>query len=109
MSMPEGDPICKRGRELLPGRRPSTTRTYEHKGAHFTMTDSTYPDDRIGEVFLNAARANSTLDAIISDAAIAISLALQFGCPLEQIRRALKRDIRGTASSPIGAALDLLP
>jgi hypothetical protein len=73
------------------------------------MTDSTYPDDRVGEVFLNAARANSALDAIISDAAIAISLALQFGCPLEQIRRALKRDARGMASSPIGAALDLLP
>jgi hypothetical protein len=34
------------------------------------------------------------------------SLALQFGCPLETIKHALKRDGQGTAASPIGAALD---
>lgn len=50
----------------------------------------------------------TALDAIISDAAIAISLALQFGCPLNTIRHALKRDSQGIAASPIGAALDLI-
>jgi ribonucleoside-diphosphate reductase alpha chain len=43
-----------------------------------------------------------------SDAAIAASLALQFGCPAEVLRRALKRDGQGKASSPLGVALDRL-
>ena len=45
----------------------------------------------------------------MSDAAILASLALQYGCPLDDIRHALKRDIRGEASSPIGEALDKIP
>ncbi len=42
------------------------------------------------------------------DAAVVCSLALQHGVPLETIRRALMRDSRGNASSPLGAALDLI-
>ena len=51
-----------------------------------------YPDGRLGEIFLNADRANSLLDFLMSDAAILASLALQHGCPLDEIRHALKRD-----------------
>jgi hypothetical protein len=46
---------------------------------------------------------------LASDAAIAVSLALQHGAPLDEIRHALKRDARGNAAGPIGAALDLVP
>jgi len=70
------------------------------------MTVGYYPNGRLGEVFLNADRANSLLDFLMSDAAILASLALQHGCPLDEIRHALKRDVRGLAASPIGAALD---
>jgi hypothetical protein len=35
-------------------------------------------------------------------------LALQFGMPLETLRPAVLRDPDGTASSPLGAALDLV-
>jgi hypothetical protein len=42
-----------------------------------------------------------------SDAAIAASLALQYGCPAEVLRGALSRDSDGVASSPLGVALDL--
>ena len=38
---------------------------------------------------------------------IAASLALQFGCPLETLQRALLRDAHGNASTPLGASLDL--
>jgi hypothetical protein len=81
----------------------------EHRGLHSCMTVGHYSTGEVGEIFLNAERADSLLDALMSDAAIAISLALQFGCPLESIRHALKRDGRGIAASPIGAALDLIP
>jgi ribonucleoside-diphosphate reductase alpha chain len=43
-----------------------------------------------------------------SDAAIAASLSLQFGCPAEVLRKALKRDGQGRALSPLGVALDQL-
>jgi hypothetical protein len=42
------------------------------------------------------------------DAAVVCSLALQHGVPLQTIRRALMRDARGRASSPLGVALDQL-
>jgi hypothetical protein len=43
-----------------------------------------------------------------SDAAVVASIALQYGVPLEVIRHALMRDVRGRASGPLGAVLDLL-
>jgi hypothetical protein len=42
------------------------------------------------------------------DAAVAASLALQFGCPLEILRRALLRDSQGRPSTPLGAAIDAI-
>ena len=102
MSLPQ--PIPARNR--LPNRRAAETTTLEHGGASFTMTVGRYDDGRPGELFVNAAHANSALDAIVSDAAIAVSFALQHGCKLDDISRAMKRNSAGTVSSPIGAALD---
>jgi hypothetical protein len=42
------------------------------------------------------------------DAAIAASLALQYGCPVETLRKALCRDVRGNATGPLGVAIDML-
>ena len=47
-------------------------------------------------------------DANARDAAVAASLALQFGCPLETLQRAVLRDENGNASTPLGAAIDLI-
>lgn len=93
-------------RDRLPNRRSAISTSFERDGARFGMTIGHYPDGRVGEVFLGADRANSLLDFLMSDAAILASLALQYGAPLDEIRHALKRDTRGTAASPIGAALD---
>jgi hypothetical protein len=96
-------------RDRLPNRRQAINTSFERDGARFEMTAGYYPDGRAGEIFLSADRANSLLDFLMSDAAILASLALQYGCPLDDIRHALKRDIRGEASSPIGEALDKIP
>jgi len=93
-------------RQRLPNRRPAISTSFERDGARFEMTAGYYPDGRVGEIFLSADRANSLLDFLMSDAAILASLALQYGAPLDEIRHALKRDVRGEAASPIGAALD---
>ena len=105
-SKPESD---KPARERLANRRAAETLAFERDNLKYQMTTGLYPDGRIGEVFLNAEHANSLLDVLAHDAAILASLALQFGCPLEIIRHAIKRDSGGTAASPIGAALDLIP
>jgi hypothetical protein len=99
-------PAAKPERERLPDRRSAETISLKYSGANFTITAGRYDDGRLGEIFMNAAHANSALDAIISDAAIAVSFALQHGCDLDDIRRAMKRTAAGKASSPIGAALD---
>jgi hypothetical protein len=107
MDLNQGDSVYKAAvRDRLPDRRPAISTSFERDGARFEMTAGFYPDGRVGEVFVNADRANSLLDFLMSDAAILASLALQYGAPLDEIRHALKRDIRGQAASPIGAALD---
>ena len=112
MEISQTDPVDKpvpAVRDRLPNRRPAITSTFERDGARFEMTAGYYPDGRAGEIFLNADRANSLLDSLVHDAAILTSLALQYGAPVDEIRHALKRDAKGTAASPIGAALDLIP
>jgi len=42
------------------------------------------------------------------DAAVAASLLLQHGCPVDTLRRALMRNADGSASGPLAHALDLL-
>jgi hypothetical protein len=93
-------------RERLPNRRPNETQAFERDGINVKMTVGYTPDGQPGEIFLNADRANSMLDVLMSDAAIIASLALQHGVPLATIAHAIKRDKFGIASSPIGAALD---
>ena len=93
-------------RDRLPDRRSAISTSFERDGARFEMTAGFYADGRPGEIFLNADRANSLLDFLMSDAAILASLALQYGAPLDELRHALKRDSRGEAASPIGTALD---
>jgi hypothetical protein len=97
-----------RQRERLPNKRACETIAFERDNLHFCMTVGFYPGGRPGEIFLNAEHSNSLLDALTHDAAILASLALQHGCTLETIAHALKRDARGVAASPIGAAVDLI-
>jgi hypothetical protein len=109
MHINQPTPACKPARERLPNRRAAETIAFERDGSHYQMTVGYFEDGRIGEVFLSADRVDSFLDAMASDAAIAISLALQYGAPLDELRHALKRDSSGKASTPIGAALDKIP
>jgi ribonucleoside-diphosphate reductase alpha chain len=67
-----------------------------------------FDDGSISEIFLSNTKPSSQSDVNARDSAVAASLALQFGCPLETLRRALLRDARGVASSPLGVALDLI-
>jgi hypothetical protein len=109
MSYSQSTPADKPARTRLPNRRAAETIAFERDGSKYQMTVGRFPDGRIGEVFLNHDRGDSLLDVLTSDAAIITSIAMQYGAPLDEIRHALKRDIRGEAASPIGVALDKIP
>jgi hypothetical protein len=93
-------------RARLPDRRLAETFELEVSGLHYTCTVVRFPDGRVGEVFLQNHKPGSQSDFNARDAAVAASLALQFGCPLDVLQRALLRDARGNASTPLGVALD---
>jgi hypothetical protein len=95
-------------RERLPNRRASTTFELELAGLRYTATVSHFADGRPAELFLQNHKAGSQADANARDSAVAASLALQFGCPLETLRGAVLRDGAGRPSTPLGAALDRL-
>ena len=95
-------------RERLPNRRGSELFEVESFELPFTVGVSKYSDGRLAEVFITNHRATSAAGIMASDAAIAASLALQFGCPVDVLRRALSRDGNGKATSPLGLALDLI-
>jgi ribonucleoside-diphosphate reductase alpha chain len=98
----------KAARRRLPSRRGSVTFDLQAGGLHFTTTIGKFDDGSLGEVFIQNHKADSTAGIMASDAAIAASLALQFGCPVETLRKALCRDARGKATGPLGVALDML-
>jgi ribonucleoside-diphosphate reductase alpha chain len=95
-------------RERLDNRRASQTFAFQCGGMNYAATVSRFDDGRLAEIFLTNHKIGSDADAAARDSAVVCSIALQHGTPVETIRKALLRDARGVASSPLGMALDLL-
>jgi hypothetical protein len=95
-------------RERLPNRRQCESFEFRHAGLDFTLAAGFYPDGRIAEIFLSSHKPGSPIEAIVRDAAVTLSIALQFGVPIETIRQALTKDHDGSAATPLGAALDAI-
>src|SRR5262249_38796094 len=95
-------------RERLPNRRAHECLAFEHAGIRYVAGIGRFPDGRLAEVFLNGAKCGTDADTAAKAAAIVASLALQHGVPCDVIQRAVTRNRDGTASGPLGAALDLL-
>jgi hypothetical protein len=95
-------------RERLPSRRMHELLDFAHGGFKFTAGLGRFTDGRLAEVFLNAAKVGTAVEAQARDAAVVVSLALQHGCQVDAIKHALARNADGSAASPIGALLDIL-
>ena len=74
-----GQPIRRR----LPKSRPSRTTSFSVAGAEGYMTAGSYDDGTLGELFLKLGKQGSTLAGVMDAFSIAISIALQYGVPLE--------------------------
>ncbi|HYT29361.1 MAG TPA: vitamin B12-dependent ribonucleotide reductase [Actinomycetota bacterium] len=70
-------------RKRLPASRPARTTSFRVGDAEGYITAGEYPEDGIGEIFLKVAKQGSTLSGIMDAFAIAVSIALQYGVPLE--------------------------
>lgn len=94
-------------RRMLPARRPSETVKFRLDGRSFIATVGYFPDGKIGELFLVAGKAGSDADIAARDLGLAVSLALQFGCPIATLRAACAK--RGAGhDGPLGRLLDML-
>jgi hypothetical protein len=96
------------GRRRLHDRHECVGLDFELGGMAYHATVSRFPDGQPGEVFINAAKSDSTADIVARDSAVAVSLALQFGCPIDVLRLALMRDSRGGPSGPAAFVLDAI-
>jgi hypothetical protein len=95
-------------RERLPNRRSAETFQIQVAGLAYTCTIGRFPDGRLSELFLTNHRSGSDAGAAASDSAVVASIALQHGVPVDVIRKALMRDSRGQARTPLAAALDIV-
>jgi hypothetical protein len=97
-------------RRNLPQRRASVNFDIAFGGIDrkYQITAGFYSDGSIGEVFVNGGKSGQDAEAIARDGAILLSLALQYGAELANIKSAITRDEKGKPSSIIGAVVDQL-
>ena len=110
-------------RQRLPNRRPSHTEALEVDGQTFTATVGFDPKTgQPREVFISGGKQGSMLDALLGDAAVTISLALQHHISPTALAKSVARLPNGITSpadldrpqsgrrpaSLIGATLDLI-
>jgi ribonucleoside-diphosphate reductase alpha chain len=73
-----------RERERLPGRRKGYTQKATVGGHKVYLRTGEYDDGRLGEIFIDMHKEGAALRSFINNFAIAISLGLQYGVPLEE-------------------------
>lgn len=98
-------------RAILPTRRESDRIKFEFSGIKYYGTIGytvISGESRISEIFLQAGRIGSGIEAIARDTAVAASLALQYGCPVDVMRNAVTRLDDKSPAGPLGMFLDLV-
>jgi ribonucleoside-diphosphate reductase alpha chain len=73
-----------REREKLPSRRKGYTQKAVVGGHKIYLRTGEYDDGRLGEIFVDMHKEGAALRSLLNNFAIAISLGLQYGVPLEE-------------------------
>ena len=75
-------------RHRMPNTRESITHKFSIAGHEGYITAGTYPDGQVGEIFLtDVGKEGSTLRGMMNSFATSVSIALQYGVPLETLVR----------------------
>lgn len=75
--------IEKPARRRLPSKRNAEITSFTVSGAKGILMVGLYEDGKVGEIFIKMSKQGSTLAGIMDGLAIAISMGLQYGVPLE--------------------------
>ena len=95
-------PEVKPKRERMPETRDAITHHFEIMGEDGYITLGRFPDGRIGEIFVSMQKQGSTVQGLLHSWSIAISMALQYGAPLDDIIR----KYRGMKFDPSGFTIN---
>src|ERR1700694_1802483 len=104
---------CWCGRDLLlrtelANRRGGYNFEFVHEGLKYSASVREHNGKPL-EVFLNCSKIDSASDLVARDAAIVLSIMLQYGIPISVLAAsALGKNADGTASLPIGKLVEIL-
>ncbi|MEX0752848.1 MAG: vitamin B12-dependent ribonucleotide reductase, partial [Xanthobacteraceae bacterium] len=76
--------VVMRERDKLPDRRKGYTQKAVVGGHKVYLRTGEYEDGRIGEIFIDMHKEGAALRSLLNNFAIAVSLGLQYGVPLEE-------------------------
>ncbi len=74
----------RRGRERLPQRRKGYTQKAVVGGHKVYLRTGEYEDGRVGEIFVDMHKEGAAFRSLMNNFAIAISIGLQYGVPLDE-------------------------
>ncbi len=76
--------VVMRERERMPDRRKGYTQKAVVGGHKVYLRTGEYDDGRIGEIFIDMHKEGAALRSLLNNFAIAVSLGLQYGVPLDE-------------------------
>jgi ribonucleoside-diphosphate reductase alpha chain len=76
--------VVMREREKLPDRRKGYTQKAVVGGHKVYLRTGEYDDGRLGEIFIDMHKEGAALRSLLNNFAIAVSLGLQYGVPLDE-------------------------
>jgi ribonucleoside-diphosphate reductase alpha chain len=76
--------VREREREKIPGRRKGYTQKAVVGGHKVYLRTGEYDDGRLGEIFIDMHKEGAAFRSLMNNFAIAISLGLQYGVPLDE-------------------------
>jgi hypothetical protein len=96
-------------RSVLPTRRLTENFEFIVGSTLFTASVGRVgPRAQVREVFINSSKIDSDVDLTMRDAAVVLSIALQYGITAREMAKSMGRNPDGRASSPVGEILDIL-
>lgn len=95
-------------RRHLPQRRYSEQFSFRHWNMEYDVGVGRYVTGAIGDLFINCGKSGDQAETLAKDSAVILSIALQYGVPIEAFSKAIQRDASGNAMGPIGAIIDRL-
>lgn len=95
-------------RQRLPNRHQNVRYRFQFGQHHYYADIGFYPNWRVGELFLDSGKAGTEIQHMARDLAVAVSLGLQHGVTIEELRASVTRLDDGSPAGPLGRLLDII-